>query len=616
MAKLYLSESFMQSSMDDIRTFGGYGYTRECEIESDMRDAIGGTLYSGTSDIQRNIIASQLGVLKIMDSLPRALAYTAQRFPEQPAVHYEGQSLTYAALYQQSNHLATLLKELGVSRGDRVGVYLRKGLEAVVSLYGIMRAGAVYVPLDPFAPTARLQQIIQDCDICCLITEPQCRYRLPTLVAATSLECLVGLPSLPDVSILCVPWSDVFNMASEREPNIAVSRHDLAYILYTSGSTGTPKGIVHTHASALGFAQWAAHTYELGPSDRLSNHAPFHFDLSTFDLFAAMLGGATTVLIPEYLTKFPAGLAQLLADEQISVWYSVPYALIQLLEHGNLSAWDLTALRWVLFAGESFPTKHLCRLMARLPKARFSNLYGPTETNVCTYYHVPPMLTDEASTIPIGRVCAGSVAIVVDEHGQPVPPGECGELWVRDPTMMLGYWGRPELDDQSIVPGPKGYSDTWFYRTGDMVRRGLDGNLLYLGRKDRQVKIRGYRVELDEIEVALLSHEDVQEAAVYTVQDKRGAYGLAGAVTTRAGAELTERQLLRYVAQRLPSHARPGTISILPDLPRTSTGKTNRCLLRTTERRPDETFPTSSRDFDSAGDSHIDCASGSLPFHA
>ena len=171
-------------------------------------------------------------------------------------------------------------------------------------------------------------------------------------------------------------------------PKTQPIEQDLAYILYTSGSTGDPKGIMHTHRSALAFARWAADEYGLRPADRLSNHAPLHFDLSTFDLFAGALAGATTVIIPEAVTRFPASVSKLMQDERISVWYSVPFALTQMLLRGNIGARDLTDLRWLLFAGEVFPTKYLRQLMAALPHVRFSNLYGPTETNVCTYYHV------------------------------------------------------------------------------------------------------------------------------------------------------------------------------------------------------------------------------------
>jgi amino acid adenylation domain-containing protein len=525
----------------------------------------------------------------MITSLPYALDQATVRSPEQEAVRYRGQSLTYAELHQHATRLACVLQDQGVQRGDRVGVYLRKSLEAIVALYGIMKAGAAYVPLDPFAPVTRLGHILADCGIRCLISEEQQQPQLQQLQTSMPLECVIGVSPTATGSMRHIPWHDVLSTVASRESVMDVGAHDLAYILYTSGSTGTPKGIVHTHSSALGFAQWAAHEYGLSVADRVSNHAPLHFDLSTFDLFAAVLGGATTVIIPEYLTKFPSGLAQLMAEERLSVWYSVPYALIQLLEHGNLQTWDIRALRWVLFAGEPFPTKHLRRLMAVIPQARFSNLYGPTETNVCTYYHVEPALEDNDTPIPIGRPCAGTETLVIDEQTQPVPQGDIGELLVRGPTLMRGYWGRPELDARSFVRHAGLQYGGPFYRTGDLVQCRPDGNYFYLGRKDRQMKIRGYRVELDEIEATLLAHEDVQEAAVYTVPDSAGSQSLTGAVIPRQGAVLTVRGLIQHVARRLPPYAVPADLMIMDDFPRTSTGKIDRRALQ--QRLPARTTP-------------------------
>ncbi len=514
--------------------------------------------------------------------LHHAIQNAAARTPEHEAIRCAGQSLTYAELAERAARLARALQERGVQRGDRVGIYFNKGVDSAVALYGILQAGAAYVPLDPFAPTARLSYVIQNCGIRCLISADAKRDQLQELVAQdVGLTTLVGLSEgLDGVAVL--PWAEVAQTPAAGLRARGATEQDLAYILYTSGSTGAPKGIMHTHRSALSFALWAVETYGVQADDRLSNHAPLHFDLSTFDFFAGALAGATTVIIPEAITKFPASLSRLMADERISVWYSVPFALIQLLQHGNLAARDLSHLRWILFAGEPFPTKHLRALMAALPHARFSNLYGPTETNVCTFYHVPPLPADSDEPIPIGQPCANVEDLVVDAEDRPVAPGEVGELLIRGGVVMRGYWGDPDKTARGFYRRalPGGGEDL-FYRTGDLVQLLPDGNYKYLGRKDRQIKTRGYRVELDEIEVALLAHEGVQEAAVYPVPDGQGSNLIEAAVTPKDGATLTDADLIGHLARRLPPYALPVRLAILADFPRTSTGKIDRRALQT-----------------------------------
>jgi acyl-coenzyme A synthetase/AMP-(fatty) acid ligase len=263
-------------------------------------------------------------------------------------------------------------------------------------------------------------------------------------------------------------------------------------------------------------------------------------------------------------------------DERLSVWYSVPFALIQLLLRGQLEARDLSALRWVLFAGEPFPTKHLRAIMQLLPGARFSNLYGPTETNVCTYYHVDAAPAEDQA-VPIGRPCDNVEDLVVDGDDRPVPLGEVGELLIRGGVVMRGYWGQPEKTSRGFYRRPvSGASDDVFYRTGDLVQQGADGHYRYLGRKDRQIKTRGYRVELDEIEVALLAHDAVEEGAVYAVPDGQGSHLIEAAVIPRPGMELTSDQVVAHLAARLPPYALPVRITITEEFPRTSTGKINR----------------------------------------
>jgi amino acid adenylation domain-containing protein len=482
----------------------------------------------------------------VIRSLPDALRETALRLPDHEAVRWQGESVTWAELWCRASHLASILRCKGVQRGDRVALFMSKSVQSVIAIYAIMKAGAAYIPLDPSAPIDRLRSIVADSRVRCLLTSRK------KLEDARRLQC--GEP--------CVPWDQIDGARGDINQEILAGPDDVSYILYTSGTTGTPKGIVHTHFSSLAFSAWAATEYGLTSTDRVSSHAPFHFDLSTFDLFSAALAGATTVLIPEVLTTFPAAMVRFIKEERISVWYSVPYALIQMLERGNLEGAGLDSLRWVLFAGEPFPPKHLRRLISALP-ARFSNLYGPTETNVCTCHHVdhPP---DEASPIPIGRLCPGMESLVLED-----------ELFISGPTVTRGYLGRPDLDDCSFVR----HSGRRYYRTGDLVKRDADGNYHYVGRKDRQIKARGHRIELDEIEAALLSHPDVSEAAVYATPDGLGSNRIEAVVNARRKAGITAAALLQHVLGLLPTYPAPSAILFLDEFPRTSTGKVDRRMI-------------------------------------
>ena len=506
----------------------------------------------------------------------------AERYPEAEAIRFSGQCLTYAELSRLSSNLARMLIDQGLSRGDRVGIYMNKGLESAIAIYGIMKAGGAYVPLDPLAPVSRIGYVIKDCGIRHLISKPAKLESLRQLLSeGCPLKHVIGVDNQNDLAVNCVSWNEV-RQYDGRLSELKLTEQDLAYILYTSGSTGVPKGIMHTHRSGLSFAEWGAQTYGLVHGDRLSNHAPLHFDLSTFDFFAGAIAGATTIIVPEAFSKFPANMAKFIEQEKISVWYSVPFALIQLMQHGGILSRDYGALRWILFAGEVFPTKHLCQLMAMLPGVRFSNLYGPTETNVCTYYHVTtsPENTDE--TIPIGRPCRNVEDLVVDMDDRPVQPGEVGELLIRGGVVMKGYWGQPEKNRSAFYRRPAfDQFEELFYRTGDLVQLDNEGNYRYFGRKDRQIKTRGYRVELDEVEVALLAYPGVEEAAVYTVPDGEASNLIEAAIIPKKEQNFTESELMEHMAKRLPAYAIPVRVDVLQDFPRTSTGKIDRRTLQT-----------------------------------
>jgi amino acid adenylation domain-containing protein len=499
----------------------------------------------------------------------------AARAPDHEAFRFAGRALTYAALADRADRLAGVLAAHGVRPGDRVGVCLRKGLETAVAVYGILRAGAAFVPLDPRLPTARLEAVLRDAGVGVLVTHDALRGPVQALLAASAdragLRAVVGLVD-PVEGVDAASRADVEG-ARRAPPAVRWGPDDIAYLMYTSGSTGLPKGIVHTHASGLAYARAAADVYGLGPSDRLSGFPPLHFDQSTFDTFAGPLAGATTVLIPEAHMMMPASLSALVEAERLTVWYSVPHALTQLLLRGALDGRDVGALRWVLFGGEPFPTKHLAALMRRWPHARFSNVYGPAEVNHCTHHHVPAPPAPDAEAIPIGPAWPAATCRVLDGD----QPGEPGELVVHTETMMRGYWNRSDLDARAFVR----LGGERFYRTGDLVREDADGAFWFLGRIDRQVKVRGYRVELDEVEAVLVGHPAVAEAAAYPVDNGASVRTVYATLSLRPGADATEAEVRAHARAHLPAYAVPAHLTIADRFPRTTSGKIDRRALQT-----------------------------------
>jgi len=372
---------------------------------------------------------------EIEQSIPDRFEQIVAAHSGRLAVKTNRAELTYEELNRTANRVAHALLARHESVEEPVLLLLDNGAPMIASIIGALKAAKIYVPLDPSFPTLRHREILEDTAAGLIVTDSK-NLSLAAELAAGKLA-LVNIDELD-------------RSASDDNPRPRAAPDTPAYILYTSGSTGTPKGIMHTHRSGLSFAVWAAETYGLTADDRVSNHAPLHFDLSTFDFFAAAQVGATTVIVPEAIAKLPSDVGRLMERERLTVWYSVPFALIQLLERGNLKSLDLGLLRWILFAGEVFPTKHLRRLLAVLPHVRFSNLFGPTETNVCTYYHVPTDLPTSEEPIPIGKPCGNIESLVVDGNEAPVAQGEPGELLIRGGVVMCGYWGRPDLNEAAF----------------------------------------------------------------------------------------------------------------------------------------------------------------------
>ena len=521
--------------------------------------------------------------------LPRLLTEAAARQPQRPAVASDGCLLTYQELDRLSNKVARTLLRLGIAPGDRVGILAPKSAAAVIGLYGALKAGACYVPLDPKAPVGRLSHIVRDSGAAVIVAD-EARTSQAAALAGTVPPppdvVVAGVPGRPEhekavvasaQAGTIVPWTVVAGESEEPLTEDRAIETDLAYILYTSGSTGTPKGVMISHRNSLTFVDWAAAAAGLSGQDRVCSPAPLTFDLSVFDIFATCRAAACLTVLPEGAATFPVSIARFLEAERISVWYSVPSVLTLLACYGNLPQFELSDLRMVIFAGEVFPPKHLARLMAELPHPRYLNWYGPTETNVCTAFEVPAGWAD-AQPAPIGKACANTEVFAVSSEGRRVSgPGEEGELYVRGPSLMRGYWGQPAKTSEALVRNPlRAEYDELVYRTGDLVTLEPSGNYIFLGRRDSMAKIRGYRVELGEVEATLYRHPAIREAAVLPVPDDLLGSRLRAVVTVDGGSNLTRENVLDHCRQWLPGYMVPDIVEFREEMPRTSTGKVDR----------------------------------------
>jgi amino acid adenylation domain-containing protein len=512
-------------------------------------------------------------------SLSTLLAEAARKWPERVAFESPGEpSITFRDLDRLADDVALSLAERGVGPGDRVGLCLPKSIDAVAALFGILRAGGAYVPAGVDLPASRVSFQFRDCDVRVALVDATIAGDVAAESTNGNRVDVIAVDGVAGGAALTRALGDPPSRSgSVDEPHGSSGSDEIAYILYTSGSTGTPKGVTIRHESALAFVEWCTTTFAPSPEDRFSSHAPFHFDLSILDLFVPVRNGATCVLIPADVGKDPLRLGVLMEESRLTFWYSTPSVLGLLCRFGRLERRDLSSLRTVLFAGEVMPVRYLREWKRLAPAADFCNLYGPTETNVCTFHRIPHVVPDDRTEpYPIGRACEHYRIRVVDEALDEVPRGEEGELVASGPGVMAGYWGRPDLDEAVFFEA----DGARWYRTGDLVAEDEGGDYRFLGRRDRMVKKRGFRVELDEIEVALHRYDDICDVAVVAREDEEEGVRVIAFVTTSSGASPSTIALKKFCLEHLPSYMVPDRFAGLESLPRGRTDKLDYVKLR------------------------------------
>ncbi len=517
--------------------------------------------------------------------LHELLAEMAASRPDAIAVQEKDRQRSYVELDREASGLARRLLELGVAKGDRVGLLAHKSIEAYLGLYATMKAGAAYVPIDRRSPVERIAYQIDDCGIETLLVTSHTLGLAQELHdragALRNLICLDGDIAADSDTVLSWSWPPPNGQAGNGPPLPHVVDTDLAYILYTSGSTGRPKGVMISHAVSMSFVKWSNREAGVEVGDRVSGHAPLHFDLSVFDIFSTALSGATLYPVPDGMSTFPSVLLNWIVDNRITVWYSVPSILSLMAQQKKFADRDLSGLRVIVFAGEVFPVPYLRAWLQTYPEITYMNWFGPTETNVITSYIVtqPPEAIDKP--VPIGKPTDNADLFRVDEDGNRVTdPDRVGELLARGPCVALGYWGDAEKTAQRFVDN---FEMPWLRdrvcKTGDLVTLDAAGNYLYQGRKDHMVKSRGYRIELGEIEAALFKCSEVVDAAVVPVADDVIGNRLIAYVELDAGASIDGEGIRVFVADHVPRYMIPESVRIESALPKTSNGKIDRQAL-------------------------------------
>jgi amino acid adenylation domain-containing protein len=478
-------------------------------------------------------------------------------------------------LNAQANQLAHHLRAQGVGPETLVGICMERSLEMLIGIFGVLKAGAAYVPLDPAYPIDRLAYMLGDSGA---------RFVIGSGMG--QMGQMNPIDPIDPISLI----NPIQPTQPTHNPPPLAGPDNLAYVIYTSGSTGRPKGVGVPHGAICNHMLWQREHLAVTGADRILQKTAFSFDASGTEFYLSLLTGARLILARPGGHQDSAYLVQAMADHQVTILQLVPALLRVLLDEPGFGA--LTSLRRVICAGEALPAELLERFRALLPGAELHNLYGPTEAAIDVTCW-PEQGARGRAIVPIGRPIANTHIYILGADGQPVPPGVPGELHIGGANLARGYLNRPDLSAEKFVPHPFSASPrdagARLYKTGDLVRYLPDGNIEFLGRMDNQVKLRGFRIELGEIETAITQHPAVREAVVLAVgmgaEDTRL---VAYLVMADGASNLPVQEWRGFLKEKLPDYMIPALFVTLDALPLTPNGKVDRRALPAPEQtRPD-----------------------------
>lgn len=504
--------------------------------------------------------------------LQDTLLVTADRYPDRTALIVGDVRMSYREVTDYACRLAHTLRARGVSRGDRVALFMDNSWQCASSIYGVLLAGGVLVAVNAQTKRDKLAFILSDAGAKVLLSEPH---------LARVFEPVAE--QLPLLQILCTPESKVLpagvenlddvlpHMPATPPPQSAVTL-DLAALIYTSGTTGEPKGVMHTHQSLL-FVLDSINEY-LGfcDEDRLFSALPLNFGYGLFQWFSAVRAGATLVL--ERSFTYPAQVFKRMHDEAVTGFAGVPTVFAMMLALDAKQALCFPDVRLLTNAAAALPMEFIPGIRRMFPNAHLYKMYGQTEC-IRSAYLEPSLI--EIKPKSVGRAIPGTELLLLDENGQPVAQGEVGNLYVRGPHIMRGYWNQPEKTAEVLIPGL--LPGEFLLKSGDLFRRDADDDFYFVSRSDEIIKSRGEKVSPAEVENAIYSLPAVQEVVVVGIPDALLGEAVCAFVTVREGEKLNIQQIKHVCSERLENHMVPKHVLLLPELPRTPNGKLSRKLI-------------------------------------